>query len=149
MKKGGENGVEEKLAAKNTGDPKRLMAENTAKTLKVWYSFVKFIKNQVTVNGRLVDTQMIGLFGKDSNDNLIYLPSRDYLEAGKFKLQRGPGSLVSMLNIAEGADFLDNYSAKYAEKLEVSVTTQNDDLVLTRLQARGNWPSYRSQPSHS
>jgi hypothetical protein len=45
--------------------------------------------NQVTVNGRLVDTQLIGLFGKDAQGDVIYMPSREFLEAGKFKLQRG------------------------------------------------------------
>lgn len=114
-RKGGDGN---KLNGKSASDSKLLMAENTAKTLKVWYSFVKFIKNQVTVNGRLVDTQLIGLFGKDEYDNVIYMPSRDYLEAGKFKLQRGPGSLVSKLNLAETPDLIDNYSRSYAEKME-------------------------------
>lgn len=76
----------EKLHSKAVTDSKRLMAENIAKTLKVWYSFVKFVKNQVTVNGRLVDTQLIGLFGKDASGNALYMPSPDFLEAGKFKL---------------------------------------------------------------
>ena len=40
----------------------------------------------MTVNGRLVDTQLIGLFCKDANGDVVYMPSRDYLEAGKFKL---------------------------------------------------------------
>ena len=79
-----DDGTTEKLKA--GGDSKRLMAENTAKVIKVWYSFVKFCKNQVTVNGRLVDTTIVGLFGKDANGDVIYMPSPDYLEAGKFKL---------------------------------------------------------------
>ena len=58
-----DDGTTEKLKGGN--DSKRLMAENSAKIIKVWHSFVKFIKNQVTVNGRLVDTTLIGLFGKD------------------------------------------------------------------------------------
>ena len=79
-----DDGTSEKLKAGN--DSKRLMSENTAKVLKVWYSFVKFIKNQVTVNGRLVDTTLIGMFGKDQFGDVMYMPSADYLEAGKFKL---------------------------------------------------------------
>ena len=67
-------------------DGKRLMTENIAKTVKIWQSFSKFIKNQVMTNSRLVDTQLIGLFGKDANGDVFYLPSREYLEAGKFKL---------------------------------------------------------------
>ena len=107
-KKEGGDGKEEKIATKQAGDSKRLMAENTAKTLKVWYSFVKFVKNQVTVNGRLVDTQLIGLFGKDENGDVFYMPSREFLDAGKFRLQRGTGSLCSKLGLGEGSsDLLD------------------------------------------
>ena len=76
----------EKLDAKAVSDSKSIMSENLAKALKVWYSFVKFVKNQVTVNGRMVDTTLIGLFGKDENGDVFYMPSPDYLEAGKFKL---------------------------------------------------------------
>ena len=65
------------------------MAENTARALKVWQAFVKFVKNQVAINGRVVDTQLIGLFCKDASGDVIYMPSCEYLEAGKFKLQRG------------------------------------------------------------
>ena len=75
------------------------MADNLSKATKVWQAFVKFIKNQVTVNGRMVDTQLIGLFCKDQNGDVLYMPSRDYLEAGKFKLQRGQGSLVDRLGL--------------------------------------------------
>ena len=79
----------EKLQGKVVGDSKRLMAENTARALKVWQAFVKFVKNQVAINGRVVDTQLIGLFCKDASGDVIYMPSCEYLEAGKFKLQRG------------------------------------------------------------
>ena len=93
----------EKLQGTAVKDSKRLMAENIAKTLKVWYSFVKFVKNQVTVNGRLVDTQLIGLFGRDANGNAQFMPSPDYLQAGKFKLQRGQGSLFNSLGLSEAS----------------------------------------------
>lgn len=108
VKKTTDDGTTEKLKAAN--DSKRLMAENTAKVIKVWYSFVKFIKNQVTVNGRLVDTTIIGLFGRDQNGDIMYMPSPDYLEAGKFKLQKGMGSLSAKLGISEGCIDL---AAKY------------------------------------
>ena len=115
------NTSEEKLEEKAVGDSKRLISENYSKVLKVWQAFAKFIKNQVTVNGRLVETQLIGLFGKDANGDCFYMPSCDYLEAGKFKLQRGQGSLISKLQLAEGSpDLLDAYNAKYQEKLQVS-----------------------------
>jgi len=49
----------------------------------------------------MVDTTLIGLFAKDENGDVIYMPSPDYLEAGKFKLQKGAGSLCAKLNIAD------------------------------------------------
>ena len=101
--------VSEKLQEKAAGDSKRLMAETMGKAQKVWQAFVKFVKNQVTVNGRLVDTQLIGLFCKDANGDVVYMPSRDYMEAGKFKLQRGQGSLVDRLGLAGSVDLLDAY----------------------------------------
>ena len=85
----GDGTTNEKLQGKAVSDSKRLMAENTARALKVWQAFVKFVKNQVVVNGRVVDTQLIGLFCKDADGDVIYMPSCEYLEAGKFKLQRG------------------------------------------------------------
>ena len=104
---------ESKLNDKAASDSKKLMSENISRALRVWYAFVKFIKNQVTVNGRLVDTSLIGLFGKDSYGDIQYMPSPDYLEAGKFKLQRGHGSLVAKLGLPEGLDLVEAYRAKY------------------------------------
>ena len=94
------------------------MAENMAKCIKLWQAFVKFVKNQVQVNGRLVDTQLIGLFGKSQPEgDIFFMPSPDYLEAGKFKVQRGPGSLFEKLGLTETGN---DYNAKYQEKLQVS-----------------------------
>ena len=51
----------------------------------------------------------------------MYMPSPDYLEAGKFKLQRGVGSLCAKLGLAEGStDLLQQYRAAYNDKLQVS-----------------------------
>ena len=100
VQKSTSDGKTEKLKA--GGDSKRLMAENMAKVIKVWQAFVKFCKNQVTVNGRLVDTTIVGLFAKDANGDVMYMPSPDYLEAGKFKLQKGTGSICQRLGLAEG-----------------------------------------------
>lgn len=55
-KNAGDSTTSEKLQSKAVGDSKRLMAENMAKCIKLWQAFVKFVKNQVQVNGRLVDT---------------------------------------------------------------------------------------------
>ena len=96
-----DDGTTEKLKA--GGDSKRLMAENTAKVLKVWHAFVKFCKNQITVNGRLVDTTLVGLFAKDANGDVMFMPSPDYLEAGKFKLQKGNGSICQRLGLPDGS----------------------------------------------
>mmetsp|Transcript_8219 Transcript_8219/g.9949 ORF Transcript_8219/g.9949 Transcript_8219/m.9949 type:complete len:295 (+) Transcript_8219:152-1036(+) len=125
-------GATEKLKAGN--DSKRLMAENTAKVIKVWYSFVKFVKNQVTVNGRLVDTSLIGLFLKDANGDVMYMPSPDYLEAGKFKLQRGMGSVCSKLGLAEGAiDQMERYSQAYYGKLQSTVRSEQAQISFASL----------------
>ena len=56
-----------------------MMADTMGKATKVWQAFVKFIKNQVTVNGRLVDTQLIGLFCKDSNGDVPTCPQKTSL----------------------------------------------------------------------
>ena len=48
------------------------------------------------------------------------MPSPEYLDAGKFKLQRGNGSLVSKLELDE-TNMMESYAAKYRKMLEVSV----------------------------
>ena len=50
------------------------------------------------------------------------MPSREYLEAGKFKLQRGQGSLVDRLGLP-AVDMLNAYQARYKEKLQVSIVS--------------------------
>jgi len=62
------------------------MQENAQRITKVWLAFVKFIKSQVMINGRLVDTGLIGLFFLDSRREVTFMPSPEFLEAGKFKL---------------------------------------------------------------
>lgn len=115
--------VEVKLEEKAAADSKRLMGENVARAVKVWYAFAKFVKNQVTVSGRLVDTDLIGLFLKDqATGDIIYMPSRDYLEAGKFKLQRGRGAPMNETLLTGGVDLLDSYASLYNAKLQVSAT---------------------------
>ena len=82
----------------------------------MWFAFVKFIKNQVTVNGRLVDTQLVGLFYRDNNNdgNVVYMPSPEYLEAGKFKLSRtSTSSGVTTTDISS-----DKYNTEYKAKLQ-------------------------------
>jgi hypothetical protein len=92
------------------------MTDNVVRISKVWQAFTKFIRNQVINNGRCVDTQMIGLFFKDENDCVKYLPSVDYLEAGKFKL-------VNKSETVDGVgagSALSSYAETYKAKLKVS-----------------------------
>ena len=62
------------------------MLEQTSKANRVWVGFTKFIKSQCSNKKRSVDTSLIGLFMPDENGKVIYMPSPDFLEAGKFKL---------------------------------------------------------------
>lgn len=73
------------------------MKENMTKVSKVWQAFVKFLRSQVLTNGKCVDTQLIGLFFKDETQILKYMPSIDYLEAGKFKFRQND-NLIDGLN---------------------------------------------------
>ena len=68
------------------------MNDNVQRINKVWQAFVKFVKNQVSVNGRVVDTSLIGIFYNDAQRQISFMPSPDFLDAGKFKLQRGSKS---------------------------------------------------------
>tara|TARA_B100000787_G_C15988353_1_gene204709 strand:- start:150 stop:428 length:279 start_codon:yes stop_codon:yes gene_type:complete len=72
---------EEEVNAKN------VMADQTAKGTRVWTAFTKFIRSQCCNKNRAVDTQLIGLF-IPANGKVTYMPDSDFLEAGKFKLQR-------------------------------------------------------------
>ena len=111
--------TESKLNGKSVTDAKRLMMENLNKVQKVWYAFTKFIRNQVTVNGRLVDTQIFGLFYRDNDDsgNVVFMPSVEYLEAGKFKLSKTNNETVASLP-------LEQYSAKYLEIVQSAGKSQ-------------------------
>lgn len=95
------------------------MADNVQRINKVWQAFVKFVKSQVVVNGRVVDTCLIGLFFNDSNRQITFMPSPDYLEAGKFKLQRGAKSFADD-DQEEGPETKKSYEEKYRQKLQVS-----------------------------
>lgn len=91
------------------------MQDNLCKVIKVWQAFVKFIRSQVLTNGKAVDTQFIGLFFKDEKELLRFMPSCDYLEAGKFKL-RSDDDVVDGLRDDSRA----SYKAAYDSKLKVS-----------------------------
>ena len=57
---------EQKIRQGAAAGGKKLMNENAKRINTVWHAFVKFVKNQVCVNGRLVDTSLIGLFFNDA-----------------------------------------------------------------------------------
>ena len=90
------------------------MKENIAKVVRVWYSFVKFVKNQVVTNNRCVDTQLIGLIYKDEKQAVRYLPSVEYLEAGKFKIRQGDDLIDGLREQA-----VSSYKQAYDAKLKV------------------------------
>lgn len=60
-----------------------------AKVNKVWQAFTKFIQSQVVQNHKCVDTQLIGLIFMDDRQGVAFMPSVEYLEAGKFKFRQG------------------------------------------------------------
>ena len=96
------------------------MAENVQRINKVWQAFIKFVKNQLT-NGRVVDTTLIGLFFNDTNRQISFMPSPDFLDAGKFKLQRGVKSYIdSYGDQEETEETRKSYEDKYRQKLQVS-----------------------------
>lgn len=51
---------------------------------RVWSGFVKFIRSQVQLKHRMVDTKLIGWFYQQDN-SVKYLPSEEFYEAAKFK----------------------------------------------------------------
>lgn len=91
------------------------MKDNIAKVMRVWHSFVKFVKNQVITNGRCVDTQLIGLIYRDEKQVVRYLPSVEYLEAGKFKFRQGEDLIDGLREQA-----VSSYCQKYEDKQKVS-----------------------------
>ena len=91
------------------------MKENLTKVNKVWQAFVKFLRSQVLTNGKCVDTQLIGLFFKDEKQILKFMPSTDYLEAGKFKFRWNEDFIDGLKD-----DAVEDYQQKYRNKLEVS-----------------------------
>ena len=67
-------------------DKKELAKENFRKVFKVWQAFVKFLRSQVEVKGKMVNTHYIGHFVK-YEEQILYLPTSDFIEAGKFKFK--------------------------------------------------------------
>ena len=55
----------------------------------MWQAFEKFVHKQVCLKNKIADTLIIGLFRKVPNESGIqFLPQPDFLEVGKFKLQK-------------------------------------------------------------
>ena len=74
-----------------------VMVENLKKVTRVWSAFSKFLKSQVVDKQKTVDTNLIGIFtpqqdpssalsGITSLADVLFAPSPDFLEAGKFKV---------------------------------------------------------------
>jgi hypothetical protein len=66
---------------------KKMMEENFEKVSRVFNTFCKFISAHCLNKDRAVDTTLIGLF-IPCGGKVTYMPLPDFLEAGKFKLQR-------------------------------------------------------------
>lgn len=66
------------------------MRDNLSKCNKVWAAFASFIHSQVIERGRTVDTIIVGYFYPTfMMSSVSFMPSPDFMVAGKFKLQRG------------------------------------------------------------
>ena len=50
---------------------------------------------------RVVDTVVMGLFANSPSGGVTYLPTPDFIEAGKFKLQKGAASMLVGSNITD------------------------------------------------
>lgn len=76
-------------------DAKNIMKTNLQKCNSVWQSFTKFIRGQVIDKSRVVDTVLVGVFHRNAEGQMVYMPAPDFMMAGKFKLQTGqPFKLV-------------------------------------------------------
>lgn len=67
-----------------------------------------------------MDTQLIGLFGKDEDtDKIMYMPSVEYLQAGKFKLHKDSSIMGSGSETAGdvAAPLMEQYIGRYNQKL--------------------------------
>lgn len=85
---------------------------------KVWQAFEKLLYDQVVNKGRLVDSQLAGLFFRlPTQQHVTFMPSPEYVDAGKFKVQR---------LFANGGDTTQTrqyYQESYAQMLADSVST--------------------------
>lgn len=73
------------------GNSKQAFAVHFNNILKVWLAFCKFLRSQIDEKQVSVDTVVAGLFLRQVQDESVvitFLPSPEYLEAGKFKLPR-------------------------------------------------------------
>ena len=73
-------------------------------------AFTKFVKSQIE-KGKVVDTQIIGLFSQTSSDGPIHFyPTQEYLDNGKFKLPKFMRNQMTEAGLS--------YEAYYSTKLE-------------------------------
>ena len=70
------------------------------------------MKNNVVINGKIVDTQLIGLF-YPQDDKVFYLPSLDFLQAGKFKVNKETSLVSETADFDVGVTDLDKYQELY------------------------------------
>lgn len=77
---------------------KSVMINNLGKVMRVWSAFSKFIKSQCTEKGKAVDTNICGTFMPYDGERVAFMPMPAFLEAGKFRLQKGVDFLDGVMN---------------------------------------------------
>lgn len=122
------NYTKEQLVSKNklnetaAHNAKDLMQANLQKCHKVWTVFTKFIRSQVMDKSRTVDTVVMGLFTNNAVAGVNYMPAPDFLEAGKFKLQRGMATQLAGSEITDVSKANQLYGQGYNQFLNVSLS---------------------------
>ena len=75
----------------NSQDLREQTKDNFRIIFRVFMAFTKLLRSQLCSKGKGVDTLYFGFLYKDeTSQKITYLPSKDYLEAGKFKWTGDP-----------------------------------------------------------
>lgn len=93
---------------KSARQGKELMEQNLLMVSKVWQAFEKFLHKQVVTKGKVADTMIVGLFRKH-NDAVQFLPQPDYLDVGRFKLQKSLRGVKLTDSAVDGLLYKESY----------------------------------------
>ncbi len=105
--------MQDKINQEAAASAKQFMTQNLNNCFSVWQAFEKFVYNQVVCKNRTVDTLIIGIFTKNQLDQVVYLPNPDYLEVGKFKLQRNLEYFKKVEETIDTPEVRDRYRQNY------------------------------------